>query len=242
MKETVPGTAMSNALHRVCAFGSAAIIFSLVSFASASAATFTTVGGTTGTLLSNFNPSNIAAINADGVNVGSSIVEFGPGTTTSQGLFISPENVQLTFTFMGKEAADTDAALQFNGTTLFLNTAATGTAVTQIFDVGSNPGLVPIEFVDQSSGGDPTAKNGGPISTGTHIAFDIINSTTAYAFFDDGGAGPDMDFDDMVVKIVVSGTFSSTPLPATLPLFAGGLGMVGLLSRRKKQKVVALTA
>jgi hypothetical protein len=33
---------------------------------------------------------------------------------------------------------------------------------------------------------------------------------------------------------------SATPLPATLPLFAGGLGLVGLLSRRRKQaKLVA---
>ena len=30
---------------------------------------------------------------------------------------------------------------------------------------------------------------------------------------------------------------SATPLPATLPLFAGGLGLVGLLSGRKKRKV-----
>jgi hypothetical protein len=29
---------------------------------------------------------------------------------------------------------------------------------------------------------------------------------------------------------------SSTPLPAALPLFAGGLGIVGLLARRKKRK------
>jgi hypothetical protein len=35
------------------------------------------------------------------------------------------------------------------------------------------------------------------------------------------------------------GTFSATPLPAALPLFAGGLGMVGFLARRKKQKALA---
>jgi len=34
---------------------------------------------------------------------------------------------------------------------------------------------------------------------------------------------------------------STTPLPATLPLFAGGLGLVGLLSR-KKRKAAALAA
>jgi len=39
---------------------------------------------------------------------------------------------------------------------------------------------------------------------------------------------------------VTAGTaVSATPLPATLPLFAGGLGMVGFLARRKKQKALA---
>ena len=31
-----------------------------------------------------------------------------------------------------------------------------------------------------------------------------------------------------------------TPLPAALPLFAGGLGVIGLLARRRKRKVAAL--
>jgi hypothetical protein len=35
------------------------------------------------------------------------------------------------------------------------------------------------------------------------------------------------------------GALSATPLPAALPLFAGGLGMVGFLARRKKRKAVA---
>ena len=35
---------------------------------------------------------------------------------------------------------------------------------------------------------------------------------------------------------------AATPLPATLPLFAGGLGFVGYLTRRKKSMASALTA
>jgi hypothetical protein len=31
------------------------------------------------------------------------------------------------------------------------------------------------------------------------------------------------------------GYLAATPLPAALPLFAGGLGMVGFLARRKKR-------
>jgi hypothetical protein len=37
-------------------------------------------------------------------------------------------------------------------------------------------------------------------------------------------------------------TGSPTPLPATLPLFAGGLGIVGFLTRRKKRNTLALEA
>jgi hypothetical protein len=94
---------------------------------------------------------------------------------------------------------------------------------------------VPILFVDQSSGGNPTAANGGPISANEGLAFYIVNATTAYAFFDDGGAGPDKDYDDMVVKITVS----STPLLGALPLFASGLGAMGYFGWRKKRKATA---
>jgi hypothetical protein len=47
-------------------------------------------------------------------------------------------------------------------------------------------------------------------------------------------------------RIVAGGSLdevpAATPLPAALPLFAGGLGMVGLLSRRRKQKADAAAA
>jgi hypothetical protein len=37
-------------------------------------------------------------------------------------------------------------------------------------------------------------------------------------------------------------SISYTPLPATLPLFAGGLGLIALIGRRKKRKQVTATA
>jgi hypothetical protein len=37
-------------------------------------------------------------------------------------------------------------------------------------------------------------------------------------------------------------TAATTPLPATLPLFAGGLGFVGYLTRRRKQSAKQVLA
>jgi len=58
------------------------------------------------------------------------------------------------------------------------------------------------------------------------------------ASLDDGGSGRDRDFDDMVVKIV-DPPVSAVPLPAALPLFATGLGALGLIGWRRKRKASA---
>jgi hypothetical protein len=39
--------------------------------------------------------------------------------------------------------------------------------------------------------------------------------------------------------LVRTGDIGATPLPAALPLFAGGLGVIGLLARRRKRKLIA---
>jgi hypothetical protein len=48
--------------------------------------------------------------------------------------------------------------------------------------------------------------------------------------------GTDHDFQDLTLSI------TATPLPAALPLFAGGLGALGLLGWRRKRKAAALAA
>jgi hypothetical protein len=40
-------------------------------------------------------------------------------------------------------------------------------------------------------------------------------------------------------NVIVDGTLAATPLPAALPLFAGGLGALGFFGRRKKRKLLA---
>jgi hypothetical protein len=45
--------------------------------------------------------------------------------------------------------------------------------------------------------------------------------STVYAFFDDGGAGPDHDYDDLAMRISV------VPVPPALLLFSSGLAGLG---------------
>ncbi len=49
-------------------------------------------------------------------------------------------------------------------------------------------------------------------------------------------------FGDTITADGVADILSQTPLPATLPLFAGGLGFVGYLTRRKKRDLQAIAA
>jgi hypothetical protein len=68
-------------------------------------------------------------------------------------------------------------------------------------------------------------------------------------FFQGGAAlmfsGPIVAFDDPVIVGEWDITIreeTATPLPAALPLFASGLGVVGLLLRRRKRKAAASAA
>jgi hypothetical protein len=42
---------------------------------------------------------------------------------------------------------------------------------------------------------------------------------------------------DTIDSITLPGSVTATPLPATLPLFIGGLGMIGMMAGRKRRKV-----
>ena len=48
---------------------------------------------------------------------------------------------------------------------------------------------------------------------------------------------PEVDLNQSIFPSIVSAT-----LPATLPLFAGGLGLVGFLAQRRKRKNAAALA
>jgi hypothetical protein len=223
----------------------------------AQAATFsiaseTGSGHVTQTLGNNFNPTGFS--NTDGVGVGTTITVFtadndgwvGNNHTTSTGLFLtSTGSTTVTITYMGHEASNTDVTEDrstYNSTSVFNNqSTSVGTQVTETLGSGTN--LIPFLFADQTANPDAVAPNGGPFGDDVSLgAWVSANGQVAYLFFDDANANSDghdgsqdSDFDDLVVRL----TLTPTPLPATLPLFAGGLGMVGFLTRRKKRAQTA---
>ena len=90
--------------------------------------------------------------------------------------------------------------------------------------------------------------NGGPLVPFTNATPAITNSvwqqfstifqasstSTTLAFIN----GDCCDSSNGLDNITIADAIGSTPLPAALPLFAGGLGVIGLLARRRKQKNV----
>jgi hypothetical protein len=155
----------------------------------------------------------------------------------------------LVFTFYGFEATNTNVAeaqFIYNAGSPMFSTAVpaqVGTSVTVGNVGGPGPSLVNFLFADQTASPDKVAVNGGPIGLGVLLGFYVTpTAQTAYAFFDDTGRGffPDLDGDDMVVKITFA---NAVPLPGALSLFASGLAGLGLLGwRRKRNKAAAIPA
>ena len=84
--------------------------------------------------------------------------------------------------------------------------------------------------IDNSNGG-----YGGAISF-----FKLVDTSDGSVFFSGGlapGASTLFALEAPAAQISVTGINNATPIPAALPLFAGGLGVMGLFARRRKQKV-----
>jgi hypothetical protein len=100
------------------------------------------------------------------------------------------------------------------------------------------------------------------VVTGDAIVFGNCTSSVCYSYAGDGvvaigygrysgavyksdggiGGAYTTTTENDEVLAVVAGSPSATPLPAALPLFAGGLSVIGLLGWRRKRKAAPITA
>lgn len=202
----------------------AVVALGVMAAGAAQAVTLSVVGGADTVLTGRFSLEDDAAYVAlaNGVGEGSTIKTFDSTKGAGEGLAVSGKS-KITFTFLGSEAAFGNRFF-FDGVELFLNkTNSVGDAVAV---VTAGAGLLPFTFTSRvvdSIANDGTATAG--MSFGLSEIFN--GGTSVLAFLDDNS--PDVDFDDLGIRIDVS----QIPTPAAGVLFLSALAGMGLLSRRR---------
>ena len=139
-----------------------------------------------------------------------------------------------------------------SGYTGYVATAVTGTWLSSPVSLLSpnpfenNDNLV-YNPVTASPSGNGFLDSKGVAFSGSYFDVDLSFNGTGYqAVFDDPltiGAfyycvskGEDCNTQTVAATVTLAATTSATPLPTSLPLFAGGAAIVGLVARRRKKK------
>lgn len=118
------------------------------------------------------------------------------------------------------------------------------TAWKSVSSAGPN-GLLGIDFAIDTLGitGDPNKRSyfaafcepSNPFACGSGAK----TGSSLFLFLDDGGAGPDGDFNDLVVQIELRQASAPTtvvPIPAALPLFGSALAFLGWLGLQRRRQ------
>lgn len=162
--------------------------------------------------------------------------------------------------YAGNPSGDTSPFGTANGSTVYLSAGGvnSGTAgsVTVVFSSPQTSLYVlwgTVDFETSGSGVPPdrnaitfSGDGSTPLTidgSNVHSADSSLSSGADNAYVEITGLSPFLTAtftDDKTSAFEFQlGIPTATPLPAALPLFAGGLGAMGLLSRRKKRKAVA---
>jgi hypothetical protein len=133
----------------------------------------------------------------------------------------------VTYTYLGKEASYNNNLFNLGGSpATILDTAAIGTTSSQTY---AAQGLLSFAF-NTTSPIVHSVSNGS--ATNTPPTFAIFSGgTSGYKYilgYDDKGAGPDRDFDDMVIGVTV------VPEPEAYGLALAGMGVVAFAMRRRR--------
>lgn len=201
----------------------------MVSAVASHAATLFIEGGGKAKLNTDFS-----LVSETGLAIGTILRSFDSGTDgLKSGLILSGAPTDVTFTYLGSEAGNTNKAFETEGSTGFLfnsNSASAGDSMT--VNMGSD-GAVPFRFTSTSCWwifcDTDSANNDGSIDNGLTIALFQESATSVVALFGDGTG--DMDLDDMALRISVT----AVPLPPSIVLFGAAVFGLGWLSRRKRR-------
>jgi hypothetical protein len=150
----------------------------------------------------------------------------------------------VSYQYLGKEAGFINQFDIYSGTSVLFSTAGhpnsswNPSALSAPLAVSAGQYL-DFTFCTSGGGGQPAgcisnANNSyfsqGNLSADKTIALTLLDPFTALLWWDDSGAGPDSDHDDMVVLAKLS-----VPEPGTSALFGLGLLGMGLAVRKKAQ-------
>ena len=145
------------------------------------------------------------------------------------GVLMLAAPAEITYTYVGKEAGwnnyfvaigdfdehSFETALSVAGDSFTVRQMAPGELNFSLMAAGGNQGT----FVNGQGGSQ----------AGMGLLLQLLSETSALIAFDDGGAGPDGDFNDLMVRIDVRAI--SVPEPGSMALLLTGLATLGLRKR-----------
>jgi hypothetical protein len=218
------------------------MVFSFALGSTAYAAPITLSGGQAGTIPGTHANNNFIGTLFGGPQIG--------GYFGSQILFSAVPGSKLTFDFFGAEAGYVNNFL-YSGSNVFTHNGGLNIAsslstpkATYSTTIGGS-GVLPFKFKVNSGAGSVTNGSNpndfaglslGPNFFATCNPFSQsagaggTNCSSVYLFLDDGGAGPDDNHDDFLVRVSVS----QVPEPATI--FTGLFGVGLFVARRSRSR------
>lgn len=162
------------------------------------------------------------------------------GTAIDLGALVTNHSGVATFTYLGQESGYTNSLnLPTSGLSLFESNPV-GTSISALV---SSIGALNFKFAELVSPTNASAANGGAWSPNTSIGLigrnmSVLGNSYSYVlgYNDSAGSASLGDWDDFVIGVNFA---THAPEPGVYGMLAAGLGMLGWISRRRKQKDLA---